>query len=145
MKLVVQRVLSASVSVNDELVSKIENGLLILVGIGLQDDSENFEYMIKKILKLRIFASEKSFFDKNIQEVGGEVLLVSQFTLYGSCEKGNRPSFDKAMPPAQAKVFYDNFVKAFREQYPKVKNGIFGAYMQVSLVNDGPVTIILER
>ena len=144
MKVVIQRVKSASVEVDGDLISSIGQGLLVLVGIHKEDTQKDSDYIIKKILSLRFFESEKSFMDKSVQDLNLEVLLVSQFTLYGNCKKGARPSFDKAMPPKEAKIFYENFVEKFKQQHSKVKDGIFGAYMQVSLVNDGPVTIILD-
>ena len=145
MRAVIQRVNSASVEVEGKLISKIEKGLLVLVGIHKEDTQKDAGYIIRKILNLRVFESEKSFMDKSVQDLELEILLVSQFTLYADLRKGNRPSFDKAMPPAQAKIFYENFVEKFRENYPKTKDGVFGAYMQVSLVNDGPLTIILDN
>jgi D-tyrosyl-tRNA(Tyr) deacylase len=144
MRAVIQRVNSASVEVDGKLVSSIDKGLLVLVGIEKEDTSRDSEYLIRKILNLRIFDDQEKFLDKSVQDLGLQVLLVSQFTLYGSCKKGNRPSFDKAMPPKEAKVFYSDFVEKFKQSYSKVKDGIFGAYMQVSLVNDGPVTIVLD-
>ena len=144
MRAVIQKVNAASVEVDGKLVSSIEKGLLVLVGIERQDTPKDSEYLVRKILNLRIFDDQEKFLDKSVQDLSLEVLLVSQFTLYGSCKKGNRPSFDKAMPPKEAKVFYQDFVEKFKQNYFKVKDGIFGAYMQVSLVNDGPVTIILD-
>ncbi len=144
MKVVIQKVKSASVTVNEKLISEIEKGFLILVGIGQNDTQKDVDYITKKILNLRIFESEKGYFDKSIQDIDGEILFVSQFTLYGDCNKGNRPSFSHAMPPAQAKIFYQNFLDNFKKLYPKIKDGQFGAMMQVELINDGPITIILD-
>lgn len=144
MKVVIQRVKSASVAVDEKLISEIEKGFLILVGIGQDDTQKDVDYITRKILNLRIFKSEKGCFDKSIQDIGGEILFVSQFTLYGDCNKGNRPSFSHAMPPAQAKIFYQNFLDNFKKLYSKIKDGQFGAMMQVELINDGPITIILD-
>ena len=145
MKLVLQRVLSASVSVDGSCVSKIGQGLLVLVGLAAEDTQENFDHVIKKMCNLRIFADENQKMNKSIQDIAGEILLVSQFTLYADCKKGNRPSFIKAMPPEQARLLYARFVERTKELYSseKVKDGIFGADMSVQLTNDGPVTIIL--
>ena len=144
MRVVIQKVKSASVNVEGKLVSEIGAGLLILVGIFQEDSQKDVEYITKKILNLRIFESENGYFDKNIQEVDGEILFVSQFTLYGDCKKGNRPSFSRAMQPDKAKVFYQDFLDNFKNLYLKIKDGLFGANMQVSLINDGPLTIILD-
>lgn len=145
MRAVVQRVTSASVSVDQKIISEISEGLLVLLGIKNDDSQKNADYIIRKIINLRIFADEYGKMNKSISDISGEILLISQFTLYADCSKGNRPSFSMAMPPEQAKNFYDDFANKLKEIYPKVKEGLFGAYMQVSFVNDGPVTILLER
>ncbi|MFC1841462.1 D-aminoacyl-tRNA deacylase [Candidatus Dependentiae bacterium] len=144
MRAIIQRVTSASVSVDDTLVSQIGVGLLVLLGIKDDDTQKDQEYIAKKMLNLRIFSDEQGKMNKSIQDISGELLLVSQFTLYGDCRKGNRPSFVKAMPPQKAEVFYNAFVEHVRKIYPRVKEGAFGAYMQVTLVNDGPVTILID-
>lgn len=144
MKAVIQRVCSASVEVEGGCVSEIGPGLVCLIGIERDDTDKDRDYIIRKILKLRIFPDDKSRMSKSVQDINGQVLLISQFTLYGDCSKGNRPSFDRAMKPDQAKAFYENFYTSFECQYKHVKDGIFGAMMKVSLVNDGPVTIIIE-
>jgi len=144
MRAVIQRVNNASVTIDDKVISKVNKGLLVLIGIHKDDTQKDCEYLIRKILNLRIFEGEKSFVDKSVKDLDLEILLVSQFTLYADCTKGNRPSFDKAMSSKEAKVFYQNFIENFRKEYPKIKDGIFGAYMQISLTNDGPVTIILD-
>ena len=144
MKAIIQRVDSASVSVDEKIISEIKKGLLILIGIHKDDKQEDADYLMRKILNLRIFDDQEKFMDKSVNDFNLEILFVSQFTLYASCKKGNRPSFDKAMPPKDAKVFYQNFVENFKQSYSKVKDGIFGAYMKVNLINDGPVTITLE-
>lgn len=144
MKVIIQRVTHAAVTVEKRTVAAIENGMLVLVGFAQGDEENQFDRMIKKILNLRIFNDENGKININIQQSGGSILLVSQFTLYADCHKGNRPSFVKAMSPAPAQVLYEQFVEWFIKAYPAVCSGIFGAYMQVELVNDGPVTIILE-
>lgn len=142
MKVVIQRVKEASVLVDNNLISSIKRGVLIFIGINLNDTIEDSQYIIKKILNLRIFENKEKIMDKSVKDLDLEILLVSQFTLCADLRKGNRPSFDKAMPPKEAKIFYDNFVKDFKKNYSKVKEGVFGAYMQVNLINYGPVTII---
>jgi len=144
MRAVVQRVSSASVSVDGKLISKIGPGLLVLLGIKDSDTQKDTDYIIKKLVKLRIFPDDNHNMNKSVADTGGEILLVSQFTLYGDCRKGNRPSFIKAMKPDEAKEFYDNFAIVLKKEYPKVKEGVFGAYMKVELVNDGPTTILID-
>lgn len=145
MKVVIQRVCKACVSVDNQIVSSINNGILALIGLKADDDEEKFDYIIKKVLNLRIFGDEQKKMNKSLLDYNFEVLLVSQFTLYADCKRGNRPSFTRAMPPDQAKVLYQKFVEKFKEKYSKVKDGVFGAMMQINLINDGPVTIILEN
>lgn len=144
MKIVIQKVKSASVHVEQKLISEIQKGYLILVGIHENDTQDDVDYITKKILNLRLFKSENSYFDKSIKDIEGQILFVSQFTLYGDTKKGNRPSFSKAMAPEKAKLFYEDFLNSFKKLYPKIKDGLFGANMQISLINDGPVTIILD-
>ena len=144
MKAVIQRVSSASVEVDNKMVSQINQGMLVLLGIGLADEQTDSEFVIKKMLNLRIFSDAEDKMNKSIQEIDGEILLVSQFTLYANLKKGNRPSFTDAMPPDRSEPFYGQFVQTLQAQYPHVQTGIFGAYMQVSLINDGPVTIIID-
>jgi D-aminoacyl-tRNA deacylase len=144
MRIVIQVVSSASVTIADKQVSAIGKGLLLLVGLHKSDTIEQFDPLIKKVLHLRIFPDECHKINKSIMDVNGELLLVSQFTLYADCKKGNRPSFIDAMPPAQANEYYQQFVQKCKDQYPQVKEGVFGADMKVALVNDGPLTIILE-
>jgi len=144
MRAVIQRVEQACVEVDGKLISKISKGLLVLVGIKTDDTQKDSEYLIKKILNLRIFEDEKHSMNKSVLDLNLEILLVSQFTLYGDCKKGNRPSFINAMSPEPAKDFYNNFVEKFRQQYPNVQDGVFGAHMKINLINDGPVTVILE-
>jgi len=145
MRLVIQRVKQASVSVDDNSVGAIEKGLLVFLGIHKDDKKDVIEYLIRKLLALRIFSDDECHMNKSVQDVSGKILIVSQFTLYANCTKGNRPSFDNAMSPANAEEFYNEFVKKLNEAYPtNIETGVFGAYMKVQLVNDGPVTIILD-
>ena len=144
MKVVLQRVESASVEVDGKIVSSIDKGYVVLLGIGANDTKEQIEKMADKIKKLRIFADENGKTNLSINDINGEILVVSQFTLYADCKKGNRPSFTDAGSPALAEELYNYFIEISQEQFKKVGHGIFGAHMHVSLVNDGPFTIILE-
>jgi len=144
MIVVIQRVINASVKVDDKVVSSINNGMLILLGISNDDSKEDIIKMINKISKLRIFNDENNIMNKNVNEVNGEVLVVSQFTLYGNVRKGNRPSYINAAKPDIAKPIYNLFIKQLDSLINnKVQTGIFGAYMLVDIVNDGPVTLIV--
>lgn len=144
MKVVVQKSKNASVTINGEIYNEIPSGLVILVGFTEGDSLEQIKYMAKKIANLRIFEDENDIMNKSILDVGGEVLSISQFTLYGDASKGNRPSYIKALNGEVATELYDEFNKELN-QYITVKTGIFGADMKVSLINDGPCTIILEK
>ena len=144
MRAVIQRVTSASVTIDDRVTAEIEKGLLVLLGIKETDTPKDAAYIMNKILKLRIFADELKPINADISQVDGEILLVSQFTLYADCSKGNRPSFIQAMSPDKAQPMYELFVAKIKELYPKTKSGVFGADMRVALVNDGPVTIVLD-
>ncbi len=144
MKIVIQRVLSSSVEVNSEIVGKIGRGFLILLGISNDDTKEKIEKAAQKISKLRIFSDENGKTNLSINDIGGEILVVSQFTLYADCRKGNRPSFINAGSPDHAKDMYEYFIKYSKKIFNKVEHGIFGADMKVSLINDGPFTIIIE-
>jgi len=144
MRAVVQRVISASVSVDKEVVSSIENGLLVLLGIKSDDTHKDRDYIIRKIINLRIFSDTENKMNRTVVDSSGEILVVSQFTLYGDCSKGNRPSFVDAMSPQKANIFYENFLQKIKQEYPKVKSGVFGKHMHIGLVNDGPVTILLD-
>ena len=145
MKIIVQRVLSASVAVNQKTVSEIKKGYLLLVGIGAGDSTEDVQRLVSMVMKIRIFPDAEGKMQHSITEVGGEILVVSQFTLLANFSKGNRPSFHDAAKPEQAKPLFDAFVEGLRVQCgSKILTGVFGADMQVSLCNDGPVTIILE-
>lgn len=140
----IQRVKHASVTVNNEIVGEIEQGILLLLGIQKTDTEETANKLIDKLLTYRIFADADNKMNCNVQQMEGGVLVVSQFTLAADTKKGTRPSFSSAAPPAQAQALYDFFVAQLRNKHSKVATGIFAADMQVSLVNDGPVTFMLE-
>ena len=145
MRLVIQRVSSASVKVGESVVSEIGNGLLILAGIEDADSAEDIDWLVKKVCQLRIFGDSEGVMNLSVQDVGGEMIVVSQFTLHASTKKGNRPSYIRAARPETAIPQYEQLVAAFNEALGKpIGTGIFGAHMEVALVNDGPVTIILD-
>ncbi|MBV5348464.1 D-tyrosyl-tRNA(Tyr) deacylase [bacterium] len=146
MRLVIQRVSSASVEVEEFIVSEIETGLLILAGIEETDTAEDIDWLVKKTCQLRIFNDAEDVMNLDIQEIGGKIILVSQFTLHASTKKGNRPSYIRAARPETAIPIYEQLIAEFKKVLggKKVVTGIFGAEMQVYLVNDGPVTIILD-
>lgn len=145
MRAVVQRVKSASVSINGEIVSEISQGLLILVGVGGNDITADADYLAEKIAELRIFEDEDGKMNLSVKDIKGELLAVSQFTLYGDCRRGRRPSFSDSARPELARPLYDYFVEKLGEAAAaEVKTGVFAADMAVSLVNDGPVTILLD-
>ena len=144
MKIVLQRVSSASVKVDSKIVGSIEHGLLLLIGFSSSDTEESVLPTLEKIVKLRIFSDEEGKMNKSVLDVEGSLLLISQFTLYADTKKGNRPSFIEAARPEQAIPLYEFFIAEMRKRITKVETGIFGADMKVELVNDGPVTIVLE-
>lgn len=144
MKIVIQRVQRADVTVEEKVIGRIGKGYLILFGVGEDDTEEKLQRYVDKIVKMRIFADENGKTNLSIKDVKGEMLIVSQFTLYADCKKGNRPSFVHAGEPIKANKLYERFVKLMKEQIEVVETGEFGADMQVSLVNDGPFTIILD-
>ena len=144
MRVVVQRVSKACVSVNNQVVGSIDEGLMLLVGFTQDDTLENIDYMVNKLLNLRIFPDENGVMNKSVKDTGGSILSISQFTLYGDTSKGNRPSYIKALNGECAIKLYDKFNEKLKE-YVLVETGVFGADMQVSLVNMGPTTIILEK
>ena len=146
MKIVVQRVKNAKVDVDGKTVGKIEKGFLVLLGVTHNDTKEQADYLVKKLCKLRVFKDEKNKMNLSLKDIGGKLLIVSQFTLYANCSDGNRPSFIEAAIPEQAEKLYNYFCKECKEKYGiEVEKGIFGADMEVNLLNDGPVTIIIEK
>lgn len=146
MKVVLQRVIRASVAIDGETAGRIGRGFLLLVGIAPDDDEDALRWMADKIVGLRLFADAEGKMNLSLEDVGGALLVVSQFTLYGDARKGRRPSFVGAAPPEAAVPIYERFVALLRERAPgDVETGEFGAMMEVELVNDGPVTLILER
>ncbi len=145
MRAVIQRTAHASVTVDGERISSIEKGLLILLGIAPDDTEEKAKAMTKKIAALRIFRDAEDKMNLSVRDIGGEAIVVSQFTLYADCTRGNRPSFINAAPPAIASPLVDKFVELLREQGVATQTGIFGADMKVELLNDGPVTIVMEQ
>ena len=144
MRIVLQRVTRAHVEVAGEIVGSIGTGLLILVGVTHADTNHDADSLASKIIHLRIFPDDAGRMNRSLMEVGGALLVVSQFTLYGDCRKGRRPGFDAAAPPEQARTLYEYFVQRLQQSNVKVETGIFQAEMEVSLVNDGPVTFILD-
>lgn len=145
MKFVIQRVKNAQVNVDNKTVGKIENGFLVLIGITHTDTREIADYLVKKLINLRIFEDEKGKMNLSLNDINGSLLLVSQFTLYADCSGGNRPSFIEAAKPEIANELYEYIIRECKKKINKVETGIFGADMKVSLINDGPVTIILEK
>jgi len=145
MKVVIQRVSQASVTVDSKIVADIQKGLLILVGIEEADTQEDIDWLAGKIIKMRIFGDENDVMNCSVQDVDGDIIVVSQFTLHASTKKGNRPSYIKAAKPDFAIPMYENFVQAIEKEFgKKVQAGIFGADMKVNLLNDGPVTIVID-
>jgi D-tyrosyl-tRNA(Tyr) deacylase len=144
MRVVIQRVKQARVEVDGQVTGTIGPGLLVLLGIAKTDAEKDVEYLVEKVLGLRIFPDSDGKMNRNIEDAGGSLLVVSQFTLYGDCRKGRRPSFDLAAPPREAAPLYEYFVTTARKSAVRVETGVFQASMQVHLVNDGPVTIICD-
>lgn len=144
MRIIVQRVSEASVAVDNEIVGEIRMGLMVLVGLEESDTREDYEYITKKILGLRIFEDKEGKMNLSVQDVFGGVLIVPNFTLYGDVRKGFRPSFTASCPVAKAKDYYNEFLHVVTKSFPLVEAGVFQADMKVSLVNDGPVTIMLD-
>ena len=145
MRAVLQRVLNSSVKVEEKVVGKIDQGLLVLVAFTKEDTMDEIKYMVNKIINLRIFDDGEKVMNKSLIDINGSILSVSQFTLYADSKKGNRPSYKKALESNEAKKLYEKFNDEFRKLHVKIETGIFGADMQVSLINDGPVSIILEK
>ena len=144
MKGLIQRVKRASVTIDGELYSKIGHGILVLLGVEKGDSEENAEKLADKISKLRIFEDENEKMNLSVQDIKGEILVVSQFTLAGDCKKGTRPSFDKAESPQRANELYEYLTELIRQKNIPAKTGVFGAMMDVELLNDGPVTFMVE-
>ncbi len=145
MKAILQRVKKAEVEIENKTYSAIQEGILILFGVEKNDTSDMIDFFVNKVLNLRIFEDENEKMNLSIKDIKGEILVVSQFTLASDCKKGLRPSFDNAMEPKSAKEYYEIFVSKLKESNLTVKTGIFGAMMNVSLINNGPVTFILEK
>lgn len=144
MRAVIQRVLEAKVEVGGEVVGQIGRGLLVYLGVGRGDGEKDAEFMAEKLANLRIFADEQGKMNLSVQDIGGSILLVSNFTLHGDCRKGRRPGFDAAADPALAEQLYENVAKLIRNQAVPVETGAFGEYMQVTSKHDGPVTFLLD-
>jgi D-aminoacyl-tRNA deacylase len=144
MRIIVQKSLKASVTINDKVINSINHGLVLLVGFTVGDNEEKIKWMVNKIANLRIFDDQNGIMNLSIKDVGGEILAISQFTLYGDVTNGNRPSYIKALKNTEANVLYEEFLNLMNQEIP-TKPGKFGANMMVSLINDGPTTIILER
>jgi len=144
MKALIQRVTRASVEVNGQVVGRIDAGLLVLLGVAKGDGETDSRYLIEKIRTLRIFSDEQGKMNRSLTDIGGSVLLVSQFTLLGRTTNGRRPSFDEAAPPAEARGLYEAVATELRAQGTPVETGMFAAHMQVELLNDGPVTFLLD-
>ena len=144
MKIVLQRVTQASVTVDGQVIGKIGQGFLVLLGVCDTDTEAIADKMVDKLCKLRIFQDDQGKTNLSLADVGGELLVVSQFTLYADCKKGNRPSFVKAGSPQHANELYEYIIDACKKEVPVVKTGVFGAEMEVALINDGPFTIILD-
>ena len=144
MRVVIQRVKNARVEIDGNVNGKINTGFLVLLGIASTDTKQDVDYLVKKVVNLRVFSDENDKMNLSLKDVNGELLVISQFTLYGNCREGNRPSFIEAAKPDVAIPLYEYFVEECRKQISVVETGVFGADMKVSLLNDGPVTIIIE-
>ena len=144
MRALLQRVSAASVSVDNVITGQIGEGFLVFLGVGKSDTQEDLEYLVDKVINLRVFPDEHGKFDRSVQDVGGEILLVSQFTLYADTRKGRRPSFSDAMPVNEAKELFVEATEAFRNSGVNIETGVFQADMSVSLVNEGPVTLLID-
>ena len=144
MRAVVQRVSKASVTVDGKVTGSIENGLLVFLGVGKEDSQEDIAFVAKKIINLRIFEDAAGKMNLSVKDINGEILLISQFTLFGDCRKGRRPDFTQAGPPQLAKKLYGKTIEAIKEKGIPVQTGIFAAHMDIDSINDGPVTLILD-
>ncbi|MBP3800617.1 MAG: D-tyrosyl-tRNA(Tyr) deacylase [Clostridia bacterium] len=145
MRFVVQRVKNANVKVDGKIVGQINKGYMVLIGVKQDDTKEEADYLVKKLINLRVFEDENGKMNLSLNDVHGELLLISQFTLYGDCSNGNRPSFTEAAKPDKANELYEYIIEKCKEKINKVDTGMFGADMKVELLNDGPVTIIMEK
>lgn len=145
MKIVLQRVKEAKVVVDGKTVGSIQKGLLALLGIHKEDTPEKIAWGVNKLVNLRIFSDAQDKMNLSLKDIQGEALIVSQFTLYGNCVNGRRPDFMESAPPSLAEALYENFLESLKKEGVKVESGVFGAYMEVSLINDGPVTLLLEN
>jgi D-tyrosyl-tRNA(Tyr) deacylase len=144
MRAVLQRVSEANVKVDNNIIGRIEKGFVVLLGIAKEDNEEDIKYICEKIINLRVFEDEQEKMNLSVLDIKGELLIISQFTLYGDCRKGRRPGFDKAARPEKAKELYENFVSICKENGVVTKTGIFQADMLVDISNDGPVTLLLD-
>lgn len=144
MRAVVQRVKSSKVQVDNKIIGEIGKGINLLVGISKEDTKEDIDYIVRKVLGMRIFEDEDERMNYSLQDIGGELLVISQFTLYGDCRKGKRPDFMKAQGGEKAVELYNELVEAFKKEIPNLQTGEFGADMKVEIINDGPVTLLLE-
>lgn len=144
MRVLVQRVTRARVRVESQVTGQIELGLVLLVGFGRNDQVADLEWMVDKVVRLRVFNDDAGKMNRSVQEINGGLLVVSQFTLYGDCRKGNRPSFAGSAPPESARILYAQFVERLRNTGLPIGTGEFGAHMEVELINDGPVTLLIE-
>ena len=144
MRAVIQRVRSASVTIDEDVVGRIARGVVVLVGVGREDGAADVAYVARKVRDLRLFEDAEGRLNRSLADVGGAALVVSQFTLYGDCRRGRRPSFDAAAAPREARSLYEALVAALREAGTPVETGVFRAMMDVELVNDGPVTVLLD-
>lgn len=144
MRAVVQRVKSSKVEVDNKVIGEIGKGINLLVGISKEDTKEDIDYIVRKVLGMRIFEDEDERMNFSLQDIGGELLVISQFTLYGDCRKGKRPDFMKAQGGEKAVELYNELVEAFRKEIPNLQTGEFGEDMKVEIINDGPVTLLLE-
>ncbi|MEG1871056.1 MAG: D-aminoacyl-tRNA deacylase [Peptostreptococcaceae bacterium] len=144
MRAIVQRVKKSSVKVDGEIVGSIEKGLNVLIGISQEDTLDDLKYIVDKVVNLRIFHDENDKMNLSVKDISGEILAISQFTLYGDCRKGRRPNFMNALGGTEAEILYNKFINMLRETNIKIETGVFGAHMDVEIQNDGPVTILLD-
>lgn len=144
MRAVVQRVKKASCTVDEKIVGQIEKGIVLFLGVGEGDGDQDLKYLVDKVLGLRIFSDEDGKMNRSLEDIGAEILIISQFTLYGDVRKGKRPSFTRSSSPEIGEAYYNQFIEAVRSRGIKAETGVFGAHMDIELINDGPVTILLD-